>query len=145
MGSPVGPNDRKRGPRGDDAGKQVNGRKRPLLLDSLGWLLTVVVHPAHGQDWEGAPLVLEKVQSRRSRLRRMGADGGDAGPRVPRVKTVWGWVLEVVQRTDHGSGFPVRPRRWGMERPLAGLGKDRRRSKDDEALPETSEPSSMPR
>lgn len=46
------------GPHGYDGGKKVNGRKRHLLVDTLGLLLKVVVHPANLQDRDGAKLVL---------------------------------------------------------------------------------------
>jgi putative transposase len=54
----------------------VNGRKRHLLVDTLGLLLNVVVHPANLQDREGARLVLRGLQRRFPRLRQVGADCG---------------------------------------------------------------------
>ncbi|MBO0793775.1 MAG: transposase, partial [Ktedonobacteraceae bacterium] len=67
------------GKRGDDAGKRVKGRKRHLLVDTLGLLLVVVVHAASIQDRDGAKLVLGNVPGRFPRLARIWADGGYAG------------------------------------------------------------------
>ncbi|MFO0755400.1 MAG: transposase [Byssovorax sp.] len=53
-GQPVGQDDGKRGPHGYDAGKKINGRKRYILVDTLGLLIAVVVHPANVQDRDGA-------------------------------------------------------------------------------------------
>ena len=71
--------DGKGGPRGYDAGKKIQGRKRHILVDTLGLLLICVVHAANVQDRDGAKLVLEKVGERFPRLQRIWADGGYAG------------------------------------------------------------------
>jgi putative transposase len=68
------------GPHGYDGGKKVNGRKRHILVDTLGLLLRVVVHPANLQDREGAPLVLVGQQRRFPRLCHLWADQGYTGP-----------------------------------------------------------------
>ena len=125
--------------RGYDAGKKVNGRKRHLLVDTMGLILTVVVHAADVQDRDGAKLVLEKVKDHLSRLRLIWADGIYAGQLVDWVKTTCGWILEIVKRTDDVKGFQVLPRRWVVERTFAWLGKYRRLSKDYELLPKTGE------
>jgi putative transposase len=62
--------------RGYDAGKKVKGRKRHLLVDTLGLLLIVVVHAASIQDRDGARSVLEQIPERFPRLARVWADGG---------------------------------------------------------------------
>lgn len=127
------------GVRGYDAGKKVNGRKRHILVDTLGLLLMVVVHAANIQDRDGAKLVLSKVKGKFSRLRLIWADGGYAGQLVEWVLAVCGWNLEIVKRNEGVRGFQVLPRRWVVERTLAWLGRYRRLSKDYEGLPETSE------
>ena len=124
--------------RGYDAGKKVNGRKRHLLVDTMGLILTVVVHAADVQDRDGAKLVLEKVKDHLSRLKLIWADGSYAGQLVDWVKSTYGWILEIVKRTDDVKGFQVLPRRWVIERTFAWLGKYRRLSRDYELLPETS-------
>jgi len=127
------------GVRGYDAGKKVKGRKRHILVDTLGLLLMVVVHIASIQDRDGAKSVLEKVKGRFSRLQLIWADGGYAGSLIDWVKEVCGWVLEIVKRSDAMKGFQVLPHRWIVERTFGWLGRYRRLSKDYEGLPETSE------
>jgi putative transposase len=127
------------GPRGYDAGKKVNGRKRHLLVDAMGLLLAVVVHPADIQDRDGAKLVLEKVRRRLPRLQLIWADGGYAGQLVQWVQQRCGWILQTVLRPVGVKGFVLLPRRWVVERAFAWLGRYRRLSKDYERLSETSE------
>lgn len=117
----------------------MNGRKRHLLVDTLGLLLLVVVHAADIQDRDGAKLVLEKVRHKFARLQLIWADGGYAGHLVEWVKDICHWILEIVKRPDDVQGFVVLPRRWVVERTFAWLGKYRRLSKDYEALTDTSE------
>jgi len=128
-----------KGERGFDAGKKVKGRKRHILVDTLGLLLLVVVHSAAIQDRDGAKLVLEKARLLFSRLRLIWADGGYAGQLIDWVHGVCGWILEIVKRNPDVQGFQVLPRRWVVERTLGWLNKYRRLSKDYEVLPETSE------
>lgn len=68
-----------RGERGYDAGKKIKGRKRHLLVDTLGLLLVTVVHPASLQDRDGAKLVLDQARRGFPSLERIWADGGYGG------------------------------------------------------------------
>ncbi len=129
----------KRGPRGYDAGKKVTGRKRHILVDTIGMLLTVVVHPADMQDRDGAKLVMHRLQGRCPRLQLIWADAGYAGQLIEWVRTWSGWTLEIVKRPPHSHQFEVWPRRWVVARTFAGLGRCRRLSKDYEALCATTE------
>ena len=126
---------------GHDAGKNVNGRKRHILVDTLGLILRIVVHGANVQDRDGAKLVLEALRHRFTRLRLIWADGGYAGALVEWVESLRKHRrlrLEIVKRSDTQKGFVVLPRRWVVERTFAWLGFHRRLSKDYEILPETS-------
>jgi len=116
----------------------VTGRKRHLVVDSLGLLLAVVVHAADIQDRDGAKLVLTKLKERFRRLKLIWADAGYAGQLVEWVQALGGWVLSIVKRTD-AHRFQVLSRRWVVERTFAWLGRHRRLSKDYEALTQTSE------
>jgi len=127
------------GERGYDAGKKINGRKRHILVDTLGVLLLCVVHSAAIQDRDGAKLVLAKSRGLFPRLKLIWADGGYAGQLIAWVKEQCNWVLEIVKRSDQSKGFQVLPKRWIVERTLAWLSRHRRLSKDYERLPETSE------
>ena len=128
-----------KGVRGYDAGKKVKGRKRHILVDTLGLLLLVIVHAADIQDRDGAKLVLGKAKQLFSRLRLIWADGIYAGKLVDWVKETCGWILEIVKRDPNAKGFQVLPRRWVVERTFGWLNHYRRLSKDYEVLPETSE------
>jgi putative transposase len=143
------------GPHGYHGGKKVNGRTRHILVDTLGLLLKVVVHPANLQDREGAKLVLAGLQRRFPRLRHLWADQAYTGPILDWIKEQVGWTVEVVERSPRrgfvvtGDGqfqrvalpatFEPLPRRWVVERTLAWTSRYRRMSKDYERLPATSE------
>ena len=107
------------GMRGYDAGKKVKGRKRHILVDTMGLLLMIVVHTANIQDRDGADgarQVLGKVSGTLSRLILIWADGGYVGQLVDWVKASCGWILEIVKRDDDVKGFQVLPHRWVVER-----------------------------
>jgi len=127
------------GPRGYDAGKKVNGRKRHIVVDTLGLLLLVMVHRADIQDRDGACALLQKLSEVMTRLQLVWADGGYAGFLVTWAKRVYNWTLEIVKRSDAMQGFVVLPRRWVVERTFAWLCRNRRLSKDYEKLPTSSE------
>ena len=138
----IGQDDRKRGPHGYDAGKKVNGRKRHLLVDVMGLVLAVVVHPANIQDLYGAKLVLNIVSNSFSRLSSIWADGDYAGRLIDWVRDLHiqrKVRLEIVERSDDMKGFVVLPRRWVVERTFGWLGRYRRFSKDYEQLITSSE------
>jgi putative transposase len=127
------------GVRGYDTGKKVRGRKRHILVDTIGLLLIVVVHTANIQDRDGAKLVLQQVKGTFSRLEIIWADAGYSGKLVDWVNSVCGWVLEIVRRRDDVKGFKVLPHRWVVERTFGWLGRYRRLSKDYEGLTESSQ------
>lgn len=129
------------GERGYDGGKRLTGRKRHILVDTLGLLLMVVVTKASVSDRAGGKqLLLRAVQAGFRRLALIWADGGYAGkPFFSWVLQHCGWLIEVVKRSDDQEGFVVLPRRWVVERTFGWLLRFRRLSKDYEVLPETSE------
>ncbi len=128
------------GPRGFDTGKQVKGRKRHLLVDTLGLVLGVAVHSAGLQDRDGARLVLERIRHLHPRLKIVWADAAYGGPKLGEwIKQVFHWVLEIVKRADGQTGFVVQPKRWIVERTFGWLNRSRRLSKDYERQTETSE------
>jgi putative transposase len=129
------------GPRGQDAHTMVSGRKRHLLVDTLGLILAVVVHAANIQDRDGARLVLGKIQGCFSRLTTILADAIDNGGIAEWALQVGGWVLEVVPKPERKKGEPFKVMKWRgiVERTFAWLGRCRRLSKDYERQPESSE------
>jgi putative transposase len=108
-------------------------------VDTLGLVLTVVVHAASIQDRDGAKLVMAKIVGLFPRLKLIWADGGYAGQLIEWTRALAGWVLEIVKRSDDMSGFVVLPKRWIVERTLGWLGRYRRLSKDYEATTASSE------
>jgi putative transposase len=128
------------GERGYDGGKKINGRKRHILVDTLGLLLELVVHPANIQDYDGARLVLQKAHSKLSRLQKVIADGMyTKNGLIDWVKQQFRFTLEIVTRDKEQKGFVVLPKRWIVERSLAWLGRNRILSKEYEHLTQTSE------
>ena len=109
----------KREARGYDACKNVCGRKRHIVVDTTGLLLTVVVHPGDIQDRQGARLALMRLVGRFPRLRKIWADGAYAGKLVLWARNVCGWDLELVRRPSSQRTFEVLLRRWVVERTFA--------------------------
>ena len=118
------------------------GRKRHLLVDTLGLILLVCVHPASIQDREGARLLLDTLRQRFGWLRCIWADGGYAGTLVEWVRDLCPWRgtrLEIVKHRGKLSQFKLLPRRWIVERTFAWLGRSRRLSKDYEHTASSAE------
>jgi len=125
--------------RGYDGGKRVKGRKRHLALDTLGWLLVVVVTAANVGDRTAARLVAGGLIGRFARLVTLFADAGyRSQPLTEWLQTLGGWTLEIVHGVTGRDGLRVEPKRWIVERTFGWLNRYRRLSKDYEALPETS-------
>jgi putative transposase len=126
------------GERGYDAGKRTPGRKRHIIVDTLGLLLAVVVHSASIQDRDGIKLVGQRIRGRFPRLKLIWADGA-YGAAVGWAKQFANWILELVRKPDGQKGFVVLPRRWVVERTFAWLMNSRRLARDYERLTESSE------
>lgn len=122
------------GPRGFDAGKKINGRKRHIITDTAGHLVGLRVHPADIQDRDGAVGVIASIRWLYPWLRHLFADGGYAGDKLRTAAAELGrWTIEIIKRSDTVMGFEVLPRRWVVERTFAWLGRCRRLAKDFEA------------
>ena len=129
------------GVRGYDGGKQVNGRKRHILVDTMGLVLLVVVTAANVQDQKGTRLLLAALATRFRRVRLLWADGSYAGlPLKSWVRGLRKWCkvkLEIVRKPKGQQGFAVLPFRWIVERTFSWLGKQRRLKCDYERFPKT--------
>lgn len=126
--------------RGYDAHKWVKGRKRHLLVDTLGLPLSVFVSPADMPDAQGARRLLAGLKYVVPRLKKIWADAAYRGQDLADwCKRVGDWDLEVVQRTPGARGFAVQPNRWVVERTFSWLSRNRRMSKDYERTVQTSE------
>jgi transposase len=125
--------------RGYDAGKKVNGRKRHILVDTVGLLLMVAVTAASVQDRDGARPLLGGLRKAFPGVELVFADGGYAGRLVEWAKSAARVALEIVRKPEGQRGFSVLPRRWVVERTLAWITKCRRLDHDYERLTVTSE------
>ena len=143
---------------GYDGAKKVQGRKRHLLVDTVGLVLKVKVHRADIQDSDGVPLLLTGLEGVFPRLQLVWVDGGYRQSAQDWITQHLGWSVQVVKhpRKPRGvwaapdmvidwdallpKGFRgVLPRRWVVERTFAWLSFNRRLSRDYERLPDTSE------
>jgi putative transposase len=126
--------------RGFDAGKKITGRKRHILVDTLGLIWMVVVHPADDQDYEGAHYVLNRIRQTYRRLKIVFADSAYGRCGLPDwVKEKCDVTLQTILRPVELKGFQVLPKRWIVERTFAWINRHRRLSKDYERLIDTSE------
>jgi putative transposase len=127
-------------PSGYDAHKNLKGRKRHLLVDTLGLPLSVCVTSADVQDRVGARRLLARIKPFAPRLKKIWADGSYAGEKLAGLlEEQGGWELEIVERDREAEGFEVLPKRWIVERTFSWLIRNRRLSKDYERLVQTSE------
>ena len=117
----------------------MNGRKRHILVDTLGLLMVVIVHSAGIQDRNGAKLVFERTREYFKRLKLIWADHAYAGELIEYVSKHYPWLLEIVKREQGVKGFKVLPKRWIVERTFGWFNRYRRLSKDYEYSTETSE------
>jgi putative transposase len=125
---------------GYDAGKKITGRKRHIVVDTLGLLLMVVVTGASMQDENGAAFVLSRMRGLFARLKVIFGDSAYARQGLPQwVRETFGWILQTVRRPVHARGFVVLPKRWIVERTFAWIARYRRHSKDYETNAESSE------
>jgi putative transposase len=127
------------GCRGYDGGKGLTGRKRHILVDTMGFLLGVLVHAADVNDSQQAPHLLKRLLGKAPRLKVIFADEGYAGTPAGLIARVFGWTLTRVRRDPSAEGFVVLPKRWIVERTFAWFGGYRRLSKDYEYRPDVSE------
>jgi transposase len=118
------------GPRGYDAGKKINGRKRHALVDTDGRGLMLEPHPASVQDRDGGGPLLCASRRIFPFIQRVFADGGYAGEKVAKATLI---LVEIVRKNPNQVGFAIQPRRWVVERFFAWIGRNRRLAKDFEA------------
>lgn len=154
---------RKRGARGYDGGKKIKGRKRHLIVDTLGLLLKVKVLPANLSDREGGKQLLEELHNEQPALKlHLYADGGYQGKWEAWVKSTLDFTVEIVKRSDFNvrgywlpagqelteeqiktfrgyRSFEVVKKRWIVERSIAWMTFQRRLNREYDLLPDTTE------
>ena len=130
------------GEHGYDGGKKINGRKRHILVDTLGLLLTVVVTSAALDDGAAAAGVVGRLDPKdHPRLKKLWGDNKYHNLHFRQWLTLNrpGWELEVKTRAPGVKGFAVLPQRWVVERTFAWNGRYRRHSRDYERRTDSSE------
>jgi transposase len=125
--------------RGYDAGKKVNGRKRFIVVDTLGMLLAVLVTAASAHDHHGGKKVLLDLYFAHRRTRHVFSDSGFGGTFVEWARSILNTTVDVVRKDPGQKGFTVLPKRWVVERTLAWIMACRRLCRDDERRPDSSE------
>ena len=121
--------------RGYDAGKKTNGRKRHIVVDTIGLPVVVLVTAASVQDRDGGRRVLEKTRMKMPSIVLVWADGGYAGKLVEFARLLLRITVEIVVKPAGQHTFEVLPRRWVVERTLSWLVRCRRLGRDYERLP----------
>ena len=125
---------------GYDAHKNIKGRKRHLLVDTLGLPLSVYVTSADVQDRGGTRCLLAGLKPFVPRLKKIWADGAYTGEKLASwLEEQGGWELEIVERDREARGFEVLSKRWIVERTFSWLIRNRRLSEDYERMVQSSE------
>jgi putative transposase len=127
------------GVRGYDSNKKLKGRKRHLLVDTMGLVLLVVVTSAGLSDPAGARVLLSQLAGFCKKLRLIWVDGNYRGELCDWVALRFRFRLRPVLRPAGQKGFILLPRRWVVERTFAWLSGHRRLALDYETLPQSSE------
>jgi len=125
--------------RGFDSGKRIKGRKRFLIVDTIGLVLCIMVMRASRSEPAGGVEILDDLQQRFPTIRKVWADSAYGGELVEYVRQWCRFVLEIVRPSPDQKGFQVHPKRWIVERSISWLNWWRRLSKDYETTVESSE------
>jgi transposase len=131
------------GEHGYDGNKKIKGRKRHIIVDTLGLLLAVVVTAANVDDGVAAPKVVGKLQ-REAYPRLVVFFGDNKYHNLEFIRWLsessqGRWRLEVSSRPEGAVGFKPLKIRWVVERTFAWIGRYRRNSKDYEVRTDSSE------
>jgi putative transposase len=127
--------------RGYDGGKKVKGRKRHLLVDTLGLVIALLITGAGLDDGVAAPPLLQQIDPTDfPRLETIFADSKshNHGLQAWMAAHRPAWRIAVKTRPEGAKGFRPLEKRWVVERTNAWHGRARRNSKDYERKPESS-------
>jgi putative transposase len=130
---------RKGGFRGVDGNKKINGRKRHLVVDTMGNIVSNIVHPANIHDSKGADLTLKNLKESIYGVKIVYADCGYQGQLIETVKRKHNYELKISPKIKDMTQGKVSPKRWIIERTISWFENFRRLSKDFEFLMESSQ------
>jgi putative transposase len=123
-----------------DGNKKVKGIKRHIVVDKNGFLLAVMVTVAHIHDSKVVSLLMRILKDSYASIKTVLADGGYRGDIIERVKEQFGYLLQVVMRTEPQTNvFKPVHKRWIVERTFAWFDNDRRLCRNYELLMESAE------
>ena len=117
--------------RGWDGGKKIKGRKRHVIVDTMGLLIAAKVHSANDHDSVAAQVVMQEANAKCPNITKVIADAGYRGKLGAFVREKYGWNLEIMMRKE-SSKFEILPKRWIVERTFGWFGNSRRLAKDFE-------------
>lgn len=117
-------------------GKKTKGRKRHLLVDTMGLLIEVLVHTEGIQDRDGGRFLVSKAKTNGATFYKGYTDGGYTGKFLDWTKGTWDVDFEVVKRNELHK-FVVLPKRWIVERTNSWIIRYRRLAKDFERYSRT--------
>ncbi len=155
-GQSVGKNHGKRGVKGYDGAKKVKGRKRHIITDTQGFILSCYVGAANENDRDGIKIALNNMRTKYTKVKKMWADMGYQGKDLKtHIEEEYGIDIEIVKRPpcrfwvhkdtplellpQRDPGFLVQPRRWVVERTFAWINRNRRLSKEYDLLTTSTE------
>ena len=118
--------------KGYDGNKKINGRKRHIITDTMGFIIAIIIHSADIQDRDGAKDTIEELRYKFPRLVKILADQGYTGELGNWVFKTFNYTLEIVKKVAGIGGFNVLPKRWIVERTFGWLGFQRRLVNDYE-------------
>ena len=123
-----------------DGNKKVKGVKRHIIVDKNGFLVAVMITVAHIHDSKAVMLLMRVLKEMLCGIKVIIADGGYRGEIAEQVKKSFGYLIQVVMRSDgKKAGFKPTHKRWVVERTIAWFDNDRRLCRNYELLLESSE------
>lgn len=122
---------------GIDGNKKINGRKRSILVDTLGLPLVIHVGPANEQDGQAGLNILPQIRDISTRMELIRADGTYKGE-FKDAAYWYGYEVEISQKPESTKGFIPQIGRWQVERSFSWFNGFRRLSKEYEKLAQSS-------
>ncbi len=123
---------------GIDGGKLINGRKRTILVDKLGYPYAIIVTAANVSDNAAGILAMEQLRGKVPRLEKIAADAGYKKTFVEYAKNSFNYEVEIAQKPESAQGFIPEKNRWQVERSFSWINARRRLFRDVEKSTESA-------